>query len=117
MFVPLTIEIYKLLSVFNEVHHFIQGFTLVKIFSIAFLFALFLVFVSKKLNYYSSSRHLGHQLQKEIDGQMRQMATFKVSDYKKYKDKLLALRKERTTTDEPTYLAKLIRIRDEMEGY
>ncbi len=117
LFVPLTIEIYKLIGVFDSVHHFIENLTIVKIFPIAFLYSWLMVFISKKLNYHSILRNLGDQLDAEIDKQTRQMSTFKVEDYKQYKKQLLELRKEKETMDRQAYLKKLILLRDEMENY
>lgn len=80
---------------------------------ISIIFSAFLVFLSKKLNYFSFSKSINQQLDEEIDNMMEGIAKIKRKDFIYIKLRLTELRKEKQQLNKMEYLVKLIKLRDD----
>ena len=72
-----------------------------------------LLFLSKKLNYYSRKISLNNQVDTEIDELMLELSKFKSNNYNKFRQKLNHLRLQKDELAKREYLAKLIQLRYE----
>ncbi|MDO6596764.1 hypothetical protein Q4512_07540 [Oceanihabitans sp. 2_MG-2023] len=80
---------------------------------ISLLFIFLLIFISKKLNYFSFSKSINQKLDEEMDCLMNDLSKFKKKDYIQIKLKLTELRKEKQQLKKKEYLIRLIKLRDD----
>jgi hypothetical protein len=112
--VPIIIEINKLLVILNDELHYIDEYEYIYSLPLTIPILLFLLFLSKKLNYYNWSKSLNNELNDEIDSLLEEMSNFKINDYKVVKKELKALRHGKNNLDKKDYLKKLIVLRDKL---
>ncbi|MCB0744336.1 MAG: hypothetical protein KDC67_10560 [Ignavibacteriae bacterium] len=110
---PIFVEIYKICVNISITHHGLNyDFYFPKSLLISIPFSILLIFVSKKIGYYS--RFNTQSLNEEISDSMIKISKFDSSIYKNIKKELNKLNKEKEAMDKKDYLIKLIALRDKM---
>ncbi len=112
--VPIIIECYKFLSILNDDLRYVDEFEFVYSLPLTIPLILFLVFLSKKLNYYSLSKSLNNELNDEINSLMNEFSNFKTEDYKIIRKELNGLRDNKSVLDKEEYLKQLIVLRKKL---
>ena len=111
--IPFSIELFKLISAINDEVKFLSEFNFLHILPILIPCILLLLFLSKKLNFYSKRKSLNNELNDEINLLMQNLSRFKSENYKDFKRQLLQLRQEKHTLEKKEYLYKLIKLRED----
>ncbi len=100
--------------VLNDELHYIDEYEYIYSLPLTIPILLLLLFLSKKLNYYSLSKSLNNELNDEIDQLFNELSNFKSEDFKVVKKELKALRHSKKNLDKEDYLKKLIVLRDKL---
>ncbi len=114
LFVPLSWEIFKFTGFIDERYNFFNPHNYITSFPIFVLYAMLLIFISKKLNYYSKNKRFKTQLNSEIYLLMKELSVFRNSDSKELKEQLKRLRQQKDVLDKKVYLTKLLELRDSL---
>ena len=107
------LEVYKFFGYYYEVTNFLIEFKSYNITVLSLTLIFLLLFISKKLNYYSSSKSINQQIDEEINLMMQQVSNYKKEDYKEFKSKLILLRKQKLHLEKKEYLIQLIKLRED----
>ncbi|MBQ0786212.1 MAG: hypothetical protein KBT69_01835 [Oceanihabitans sp.] len=111
--IPIIIELEKINLIYYDLSYDILDYKFHYSFILSIPIIIFLFVLSKKLNYYSLSKSINKQIDDEINVLMKHVSNYKTEDYKKYKKKLVLLRKQKINLDKKEYLIKLIKLRDD----
>jgi hypothetical protein len=114
IFVPIVVEFYKFIGLFEvyflpiKFHHNLNSLS----FSVAYI--ILLLFISKRLGYYSKTKSLSSELNIEISELMTKVSKINKKEYRAIKEKLIDLRSKKESMDKKEYLTKLIALQDSL---
>ena len=112
LFFPLSLEIYKFLGFIEERFNLFGNINYIESLPIFIIYAIILLLLSKKLNYYSSNKNFKSDLNLEIYNLMKDLSVFKSKDFKRVKSELNSLKKRKNFSNKKELLIELIALRD-----
>ena len=111
--IPLVVELNKLTNYFFEINSSLVDYKMYYSLILSLPLIFLLAFLSVILDYSYYSKSINQQIDEEIDTMLENVSNFKTTNYKEIKQKLVALRKEKSSVDKRTYLTQLIKLREE----
>ncbi|OUS02935.1 hypothetical protein A9Q86_02490 [Flavobacteriales bacterium 33_180_T64] len=114
LLIPLIFYINQLMIVINDEIYYVDNKELKISFIISIPIILLLLFISKKLNYYSKSKSLAEDLDAEIKLLFKEASLINKKDFKDTKLEVAKLRLEKDNLSPQEYLTKLIALRDSL---
>lgn len=112
--IPIVIEIYKILVILDDEIQFLDNNEFIMSIPVTLPIIILLVYLSKKLNYFSLSKSLGNQLDDEIDNMIQELAVVRYKEYSLIKEKFELLKSQKQDLNKIEYLKKLIALKNNL---
>ncbi|MBT8266882.1 MAG: hypothetical protein KJO41_05660 [Bacteroidia bacterium] len=110
--IPIIIETYKLMVIINDETYYVDKYEVIWAIPLVIPIIIFLIYMSKKLNYYNLSKSLDHNLDLEIEHLINELRSNVYLDYKEKLDQFEKLKAQKDTLKKKAYLEKLIALKN-----
>ncbi|WP_204345161.1 hypothetical protein [Psychroserpens algicola] len=112
LLIPLSIEFSKFISFLNDRYNFLDNYGFAHSLPIFLMFSFLLLFIAKKLNYYSVNSNTRSELNDEIYKLMNDLSLFNRKESYKIKKKYDLIKKQKDKIEKKEYLCSLIELRN-----
>lgn len=112
--VPIVIEIYKVLSLFNTNYSYIDENEYILSLPITIPLVILFIFIAKKINYYNNRQRFILELNKELDETLISILEIKKINKNKVQLELRILKSRKDYMSKDEYIHKLIELRNKL---
>ncbi|MFP2994552.1 hypothetical protein ABN763_01520 [Spongiivirga sp. MCCC 1A20706] len=114
--IPLAMYIFQLVSILSENVDLVDEYEYWKPLPIAVPIIILIVIISRKLKYFSLTKDLIVELEKEINHTLDQITNQEIAAQKQsFQDRLAALKEKKSTLTKDEYLLQMVKLRNEID--